>query len=252
MPFTPYWPTPAACSGIFIPIASRKNAGIRIKRVSEAHHAPPAPIAKWKKAGIRIKRVPEAHRALSAFCETASQQLKLKLTYCGESSAMLCHKFIQLLLVRRRETISDKETQHLLAQQNNRCDQCGDLLKKFERHHRQAVAEGGSNSPENIVLLCPQCHAQETEKQQQAGNKSAVWLKSHLSPRMTQLFRMTPRPRQLVWGDTSKQSERLRACDDFEPVQCFDVVGCRSNVLMERTTSTARRLSPGRRRASLR
>ena len=73
--FTPFWPTPAACTGIFIPIGDKK------------------------KAGIRIKRVPDEHRALHAFCQSVQEQLHLKLTYCGESKAVLGHKFIQLLLV---------------------------------------------------------------------------------------------------------------------------------------------------------
>ena len=89
--------------------------------------------------------------------------------------------------------------------QGGRCDQCGDLMKVFEKHHRQAVAEGGSNLPENIVLLCPACHAHETEKQEQAGCKSAVWLESRFSPKMMQVFNTTPKPRQIVWGDTKAQ-----------------------------------------------
>ena len=72
-------------------------------------------------------------------------------------------------------------------------------MKVFEKHHRQPVAEGGSNLPENIVLLCPACHAHETEKQEQAGCKSAVWLESRFSPRMMQVFNTTPKPRQIVW-----------------------------------------------------
>lgn len=208
--FTPYWPTTEACTSVFIPIGDKS------------------------KAGIRIKRVPANHCALEAFCATVEQRLQVKLTYCGESAGLLCHKLLQQLLVRRRETISDEEAQQLLAQQKNRCAQCGDLLKKFEKHHKVARAEGGSNLPDNIALLCPPCHAQETEKQEQAGRKSSVWLESRLSPQMMELFRTTPKPRQLVWGDQKAQA-MLRRADDFEKVKCLDVCGCRSNVIMERT-----------------
>ena len=79
------------------------------------------PHRRQTKAGIRIKRVPDDHRALLAFCQAVQNHFKLKLTYCGEGNAVLCHKLIQLLLVRRRETISDEDAQYLLDVQENRC-----------------------------------------------------------------------------------------------------------------------------------
>ena len=51
-------------------------------------------------------------------------QLGLKSTYCGENSGLLCHKLIQQLLVKRRETISEEDAQRLLKLQEGRCDQC--------------------------------------------------------------------------------------------------------------------------------
>ena len=91
--FTPHWPTTAACTSVFIPVGDKT------------------------KAGIRIKRVPSEHRALHAFCEAVGSQLGLKLTYCGESDGLLCHKLIQQLLVRRRETLSETDAQRLLKLQ---------------------------------------------------------------------------------------------------------------------------------------
>ena len=63
--FAPYWQSTATCGGVFIPIGDKK------------------------KAGIRIKRVPDAHRALLAFCQAVQTHFKLKLIYCGESAAAL-------------------------------------------------------------------------------------------------------------------------------------------------------------------
>ena len=71
-----------------------------------------------------------------------------------------------------------------------------------------------------------------TEKLEQAGTKSAAWLESRFSPNMMQLFRTNSRPRQIVWRDSTAQ-EWLRGADGLTPVQCLDVIGCRSNVLME-------------------
>ena len=52
---------------------------------------------------------------------------------------------------------------------------------------------------------------------------------------MMHLFSTTPKCRQLIWGDASKQDEWLHTADVLTPVQCLDVCGCRSNVIMERT-----------------
>ena len=84
-----------------------------------------------KKAGIRIKRVLGEHLALHAFCQTMQRQLKLKFTYCSKSKSALCHKLIQLLLVRKRGTTSDEAAQQLLETQGGRCAQFGDLLSNL-------------------------------------------------------------------------------------------------------------------------
>ena len=55
---------------------------------------------------VRIKRVPEEHLALREFCERVQKDLKLKLYYRGESAAVVGHNFVQAVLVRRRETIT--------------------------------------------------------------------------------------------------------------------------------------------------
>merc|ERR1711983_643566 len=77
------------------------------------------------------------------------------------------------------------------------------------------------------------CHATETERQEQAGNRSSVYLESHLSPVMYSMFAETPCPRHIIWGDNERQAEaKQRGTED---VTCLHVVGCRLNCFMERT-----------------
>ena len=46
-------------------------------------------------------------------------------------------------------------------------------------------------------------------------------------------FEKTPRPRQLSWGDSAARAHFM-ARDDFVPISCLDVCGCRKNALLTR------------------
>lgn len=59
----------------------------------------------------------------------------------------------------------------LTADRNNECELCGadgaDETVSLEVHHRVQKADGGTNHPDNLLLLCRECH------QQHHGNKSS-------------------------------------------------------------------------------
>jgi len=49
---------------------------------------------------------------------------------------------------------------HVLNANGNKCYVCGySLLSVLVIHHVKPVSEGGSNELENLVVLCPTCHA---------------------------------------------------------------------------------------------
>ena len=157
----------------------------------------------------------------------------MNMQYCGESAGVLANKFMQMLTRRRRETIDTETKNALMTRQENRCDACGDLLKKIEKHHRTPVAAGGSDHINNLALLCPYCHATDTEKQEQAHfGSNSVYLESRLSPQMHTMFTTLPLPKQIHWGDEERQAQRL---PKHGTVPCLDVVGGRSNFFLERT-----------------
>ena len=185
-----------------------------------------------KKQGILTKHAPENHLLLSEFCRTVISSGR-KLHYGGESAGVVAHRFMEMAMRHNRETISEADTATLLARQENKCGGCNDLLKKFERHHKKPVAAGGTNDLDNLVLLCPPCHAQETEKQEQANCRHNVWFESRLCPRMHELFASLPLPKTIHWGDQERQADARS--NDWTPVQCLDIVGCRSDFFLERT-----------------
>ena len=50
---------------------------------------------------------------------------------------------------------------------------------------------------------------------------------------MMNLFKSTPRPLQLCWGDAAARAHAMTQ-DDFVPMECMDVRGCRKNALLSR------------------
>ena len=96
---------------------------------------------------------------------------------------------------------------------------------------RPPVAEGGGS--EDICLVCPTCHAEETEKQELKGEKAPQYFESQLSPDMMKMFQDTPRPHQLCWRDPAARAKAL-ASDDFTPLACLDIRSCRRNAQLTR------------------
>ena len=219
--FVPYYSAPGKCKAVAIPFSDKDGhrASVYIKFV---------PGAKTKDDGVTTM----GHRELRDFCRRVEEELHLKLPYRAESAAVVGANFVRAMLVNKRCTIPVALQRELVERQGNRCVLCGDLMKNPELHHALPVAEGGTN--QDVVLICRTCHSEETEKQQLKGGKTS-YFESQLSPEMTEIFRTTPRPKQLCWGD-GKVNAHMQRVDDFASPDlfCMDVVGCRSNALLSR------------------
>ena len=206
--FIPHYSAPGRCNGIDIPFNAGKH-----------------------KSSVRIKIVPENHRELRDFCQKVQDELKLKLYYKGESAGVLGHNFLKEFLIRKREAIPKAKVKELREKQQDKCAKCHDMLRRWEIHHDPPVAEGGTS--DDIVLVCPTCHAEETEKQELKGDTTPQYFESQLSPDMMDAFRTLPMPRQLRYGDPVLK-EKAMASDGFVELDCLDIVGCRKNALLER------------------
>ena len=66
------------------------------------------------------------------FCTMIREATGMNLQYYGESAGVVANHCMQMLTRRRRETIDTETKNALMKRQENRCDECGDLLKKFE------------------------------------------------------------------------------------------------------------------------
>ena len=87
------------------------------------------------------------------------------MQYYGETAGVLCHRFLQNVMVERRRHIGVETHVALKERHGNKCGMCGDSFGHAELHHRKPKCTGGDGHIDNLVLLCRMCHASETEKQ---------------------------------------------------------------------------------------
>lgn len=70
--------------------------------------------------------------------------------------------------------VPDEVKNNVMERYFNSCAVCSNSEKDlFEFHHKVRYSDGGDNSEENIVPLCPRCHSIVTRYIQNGGNKNA-------------------------------------------------------------------------------
>ena len=55
-----------------------------------------------------------------------------------------------------------------------RCESCGEWVPSLEKDHRNALGEGGRNTPSNLQWLCIDCHSNKS-REEQARMRKAYW-----------------------------------------------------------------------------
>jgi len=75
----------------------------------------------------------------------------------------------------RSKGVNKTVRKHILLRDNHTCKKCGrrDLL---DIHHIQAVMDGGSNEPENLITLCNVCHREWELAEMTLEVPFATWL----------------------------------------------------------------------------
>ena len=182
-----------------------------------------------KRKCIKIRGITPEHAYLNTFCKTFSTITRRPLVYKGESMPFLMHRAINAMLVKKRHSASVEDMAELIEKQGNKCKICGDSLspKHREVDHIIPLGEGGGNEVHNLQILCKECHATKTEREENSnGNTHFHTLESQLSPHLVEVFHESAKPMQFTgaWNQLSK---------DADYCNCLDVVGCRSNAIFE-------------------
>ena len=66
---------------------------------------------------------------------------------------------------KRRKEVSKRKRTHLFESANHQCQECGaGWGAGLEIHHITPIADGGTNRPSNLAVLCHACHVAETSR----------------------------------------------------------------------------------------
>lgn len=101
--------------------------------------------------------------------------LKEKMTFAFNNQSIqnvTINQYNQLMSTKyNRVTISETEKNKIIKRAENKCENCHEELEKgrYEFHHVEPRANGGSNEADNIKVLCVGCHLEETNKQKDEG-----------------------------------------------------------------------------------
>jgi len=157
---------------------------------------------------IRVKPVCQHAQLLQHIAE------KLDLgtwVYRGESPAAFGEN-LRLALSKHRRDIPKAVKEVVLNRHNRCCAECGTQAGVVEIDHITAVADGGSNEPENLQPLCRDCHATRSEAQRLTTFANAWY--SELSSETMEALIEAHKPQQLVFGDGKTH------CLELDVVKC--------------------------------
>ena len=91
-----------------------------------------------------------------------TKDLRKKLK--GKNKLELKHEILRLSLIitktKKRSSGEGKIKQQVLIRDGFRCRLCGeDVHNGSEIHHLTQISNGGDNTKNNLITLCPHCHA---------------------------------------------------------------------------------------------
>lgn len=85
-------------------------------------------------------------------------------------------------------SVTKTNRDRLLVEAHHRCTIC--LETCFEVHHIVEKADGGSDDPENLIVLCPNCHQHRIHRSREITRDQLYLYKQRLSVRTQMLKRL--------------------------------------------------------------
>lgn len=133
-----------------------------------------------------------------------------------------------------RINITDEIKNKLLKLQNNKCNECKEILeKKYEIDHIRPLANGGDNELDNLQILCKPCHKNKCNCENEDGSYIRL-IDSESS--------FNNRVREIINSDLNKHYAFVENIDDlptpldldYNPnykLYSFDINKCRKNLM---------------------
>jgi 5-methylcytosine-specific restriction protein A len=111
---------------------------------------------------LRTHRLSQRHQLFDARLEIAD--LRRQLTQSTNARAALERTVQELATQPRLRRVTERVKKRIAAAQRWKCAQCDAMLDAtYQIDHRIPLWQGGSNEPDNLQALCPNCHATKTQ-----------------------------------------------------------------------------------------
>lgn len=111
---------------------------------------------------LRTHRLSQRHQLYEARIEIA--QLRAQLAQCTNARVALERTVQQLATQPRLRRVTESVKKRVAAAQRWQCAHCDAVLEAtYQIDHRIPLWRGGSNEPDNLQALCPNCHASKTQ-----------------------------------------------------------------------------------------
>ena len=111
---------------------------------------------------LRTHRLSQRHQPHEARLEIAD--LRAQLAQSVNARRALERTVQDLATQPRLRRVTESVKKRVAASQAWKCAACAEVLQAtYQIDHRQPLWRGGSNEPDNLQALCPNCHAAKTQ-----------------------------------------------------------------------------------------
>ena len=162
---------------------------------------------------------------------------KLKLEFKNQSFAVLIADAKARFLENsgKRHYFNKEERTEIWKQCGKKCKQCTKTVtaKAYHIDHILALANGGTNEPENIQVLCVACHADKTKAEREHGYVKMVDTESSFNAITNDIFQ-SELCSSYAFIEKIMDDEKVKAIMrdiNAKKIYHMDIVKCRKNIL---------------------
>ena len=113
---------------------------------------------------LRTHRLSQRHQLYEARLEIAD--LRAQLAQSVNARVALERTVQELATQPRLRRVTESVKKRVAATQRWKCAHCEAVLEAtYQIDHRVPLWRGGSNEPDNLQALCPNCHAAKTQEE---------------------------------------------------------------------------------------
>ena len=157
--------------------------------------------------------------------------IKTEIEFTNQSFSNLIKQLKKRFLETRiqRHQPTKEERQQIFDKADGCCQLCSKQLKtKFDIDHIIPLAEGGSNGPENLQVLCKPCHFEKTQVEHEQGYIRLSQTESSFNSTVKEIFNSDLNTKHAF---VEKIKEKIPTKLANNTIHFFDLVRCRRNAL---------------------